>query len=218
MNIIDIFQLFSDQESCIKHLEKVRWASGKPQCPYCFSIKKITKQKNEHRYHCNNCNCGFSVTVNTIFHDSKVPLQKWFVAISLILGAKKGISAKQIERDINVTYKTAWYMAMRIRRAMIDQKEMLMGIIEVDETYVGGKPRKFINKNNGPKNKRGRGTKKISVIGLVERNGNVYAQIQKKIESKSLSELNRRKVNSEFSMVLTDEFKGYNKLKILLLI
>ncbi len=125
MDIVKIFEKFPTKKSCIEHLEKTVWSAG-PICPYCFSTTKITKQKNENRFHCNACQTGFSVTVNTIFHDTKLPLQKWFLAISLMLNAKKGISAKQLQRDISVSYKTAWYMAMRIRRAMIDQKEMLM--------------------------------------------------------------------------------------------
>lgn len=168
MNIVEIFNRFPSQDSCIKHLEKIRWPNG-PVCPYCFEEKQISKQKNESRHHCNSCNTSFSVTVNTIFHDTKVPLQKWFLAIMLMLNAKKGLSAKQIERDINVTYKTAWYMCMRIRRAMLDQKPMLMGIIEMDETYVGGRPRKTNDKKPTQYNKRGRGTKKIPVVGMVER-------------------------------------------------
>lgn len=140
MNITEIFKRFPEQKDCIKQLEKARWIDG-PECPYCFS-NKVSSYEKESRYHCNSCNTSFSVTVNTIFHDTKVPLQKWFLAITLILNAKKGISAKQLERDLKVTYKTAWYMAMRIRRAMIDNSTFLMGIIEMDETYVGGETQK----------------------------------------------------------------------------
>jgi len=212
MNLVEIFEKFPTQDDCRKHLEKVRWANG-PICPYCFSNIKIAKQENENRYHCNNCKTGFSVTVNTIFHNTKVPLQKWFLAISLILNAKKGISAKQLQRDLKVTYKTAWYMAMRIRRAMIDQKEMLMGIVEMDETYVGGKPRKN-NKKGGPKNKRGRGTKKTPVVGMIERGKDnyVFAKVQPVLSANNLNELVRQRVNKEFSVIITDEFRGYDRL------
>lgn len=212
MDIIEVFQKFPTQDDCIKHLEKVRWLNG-PTCPYCFSDKQIVKQKGENRYHCNNCRTGFSVTVNTIFHDTKVPLQKWFLAITLILNAKKGISAKQLQRDLKVTYKTAWYMAMRIRRAMLDQKDMLMGIVEMDETYVGGKPRKG-NNRGGPLNKRGRGTKKTPVVGMIERGDNnyVFAQVERKLNAKNLNELVRKRVNQEFSVIITDEYRGYDRL------
>ena len=96
----------------------------------------------EMRHHCNNCKTSFSVTVGTIFHHTHLPLQKWFLALSLILNAKKGISSRQLARDIEVTKDTAWLMQMRIRDAMIEQGELLSGIVEMDETYIGGKPRK----------------------------------------------------------------------------
>jgi transposase-like protein len=135
MNIMDLMKEFPTQEACLKRLELARWYKGR-RCPYCFS-EKTFKYKNALRYHCNDCNTSFTVTVNTIFHNTKLPLRKWFLAISLIMNAKKGISAKQLQRDLKVTYKTAWYMAMRIRRAMLDHVDMLMGIIErVDHSLM----------------------------------------------------------------------------------
>src|SRR5580704_17986571 len=111
MNIIQVYKQFPTTSDCIKHLENVRW-NGVPVCPYCKSTKQTPRPK-EQRYHCNNCNTSYSVTVGTIFHKTKVDLQKWFVAISLVLNAKKGISARQMGRDIGVTKDTAWYMIMR---------------------------------------------------------------------------------------------------------
>jgi transposase-like protein len=212
MNITAIFKQFPTQESCIEHLEKVRWSNG-PVCPYCFSDKSA-REKSQHRYHCNDCNTSYSVTVNTIFHDTKLPLQKWFLAISLILNAKKGISAKQLERDLDVTYKTAWYLAMRVRRAMLDDGELLTGIVEIDETYVGGKPRKGNKRGFDQPNKRGRGTKKTPVVGMVERgpNNKVCAMVQRDLTCNALTELVRRRVNTEFAMVITDGYSGYDKL------
>jgi len=120
-------------------LEKVRWNSV-PVCPYCKSTKTTTMKK-EQRHHCNTCNTSFSVTVGTIFHKTKLDLQKWFLAISLVLNAKKGISSRQLSRDIEVNKDTGWYMIMRIRRAFAEYGELLEGIIEMDETYIGGKAR-----------------------------------------------------------------------------
>src|ERR1700722_16322452 len=119
MNIISVFKTFPTQKSCIAHLEKVRWDKI-PTCPYGCDSKKHaqTKRKNEYRYHCNGCNASYCVTVGTIFQDTKLELQKWFLAISLIVNAKKGISSRQLARDIQVNLKTAWYMQMRIRKAM----------------------------------------------------------------------------------------------------
>lgn len=212
MNIVSIYKQFPTQESCIEHLEKVRWPNG-PVCPYCFSTQ-ATREKSQHRYHCNGCNTSFSVTVNTIFHDTKLPLQKWFLAISLILNAKKGLSAKQIQRDIEVTYKTAWYLAMRIRRAMLDDGELLSGIVEIDETYVGGRPRKGNKRGEDKPNKRGRGTKKVPVVGLIERgpNNKVRAMVQRDLTCNALTELVRKRIEADFTMVITDGYSGYDKL------
>jgi transposase-like protein len=213
MNIIEVYKKFPSQASCIEHLETVRW-KGTPTCPYCKS-PKVTAVKKEHRYHCNNCNTSFSVTVGTIFHKTKVDFQKWFVAISLVLNAKKGLSARQLGRDIQVTKDTAWFMGMRIRKAMAEYGDLLEGIIEVDETYVGGKPRPgTINNPNasGTANKRGRGTKKIPVVGMAERGGRVHAKVVKNTSQMTLSRLVRQNIDPEKAKVFTDEFSGYLKL------
>lgn len=127
MNIVEIFDRFPTEKDCLNYIEQIRW-KGTPVCPYCNS-KNQTPLKNENRYHCNNCNTSFSVTVRTIFHKTKLPLQKWFLAISLILNAKKGISARQLARDIKVNKDTAWSMGMRVRRAMVEQRELMTGIV-----------------------------------------------------------------------------------------
>jgi len=212
MNITTIFETFPTQESCIEHLEKVRW-SGKPSCPYCRS-QNTTPMVNEKRHHCNNCNTSFSVTVRTIFHHTHLPLQKWFLAVSLILNAKKGISSRQLARDLGVHRNTAWRISMQIRNAMtqVHQRELLVGLVEADETYVGGKPRK---RSGGEKPKRGRGTKKTPVFGVVERGGNVKAEVirDRNLSSKRISALVRRHVDVKNSVLVTDEFKGYIGIK-----
>lgn len=146
MNIIQIFNKFPTQESCLEHLDQIRW-NGNPRCPYCESENQ-TPLKDEHRYHCNNCNTSFSVTVGTIFHHTHLPLQKWFLAVTLMLNAKKGLSARQLARDLEVNKNTAWRITMKVREAMAYQGELLKGIVEMDETYVGGKPRKQGKKDN----------------------------------------------------------------------
>ena len=165
MNIIQVFQQFPTQEDYIAHLEEARW-HGEPTCPYCGSVNTVP---NQHRHRCYDCLTSFSVTVGTIFHHTHMPLQKWFLAISLILNAKKGISSLQLSRDIEVNKNTAWRIAMQIRKAMTqaDQRNLLTGVIEMDETYVGGKPRKG-TKGDGPNgtHKRGRGTKKPPVLSV----------------------------------------------------
>ncbi|MDP8208957.1 MAG: IS1595 family transposase [Candidatus Electryonea clarkiae] len=134
MNIISVFETFPTQESCIAYLESVRW-KDKPLCPYCKSPKSTALPK-ELRRHCNTCNASFSVTVKTIFHHTHLPLQKWFLAVSLILNAKKGISARQLARDLQINKNTAWRISMKIRDAMNErwQRELLTGMVEMDET------------------------------------------------------------------------------------
>ncbi len=134
MDIIQIFKQFPTPNDCLAHLEKVRWADT-PACPYCGSINS-SPLKKEHRHHCNDCNTSYSVTVGTIFHRTHLDLQKWFLALSLILNAKKDLSARQLARDIEVHRNTAWRVSMRIRKAMAEgaQRELLQGVVEIDET------------------------------------------------------------------------------------
>lgn len=212
VDIVKIYNKFPSQGSCLDHLETVRW-KGAPTCPYCKS-SNITPMAKERRHHCNACNTTFSVTVGTIFHHTHTPLQKWFLAISLILNAKKGLSARQLARDIGVNKNTGWRIAMKIRDAMFEsgQRELLSSVVEVDETYIGGKPRKG---NHGGHNKRGRGTKKTPVVGMVERGGKVKAEIVKKgsLKAKCLSALVRKNVDIRNATLITDDYKGYLGIK-----
>ena len=181
MNIIQIFQQFPTQEDCIARLEKARWGDT-PRCPYCDSINTT---RNDRRHYCYNCKTSFSVTVGTIFHRTHLPLQKWFLAIALMLNAKKGISALQLSRDVEVNKNTAWRINMQIRKAMTqrDQQDLLTGVVEMDETWIGGKPRKGSRDDDQPP-KRGRGTKKAPVVGAVERGGDVRAKATTKDKMK----------------------------------
>lgn len=211
VSIASVFRDFPTQEACIVHLERVRWGT-RPKCPYCQSDNTVPMQK---RHHCNNCNTGFSVTVGTIFHHTHLPLQKWFLAVSLILSAKKGISSRQLARDLEVHKNTAWRIAMQIRLAMTQtkQRELLVGLVEADETYIGGKPRK--GSSGGEPNKRGRGTKKTPVFGVMERGGKVKAVVVKdrNFQLKRISDLVRRHVDVRNAVLVTDEFMGYIGIK-----
>ncbi|MDE0507185.1 MAG: IS1595 family transposase [Gammaproteobacteria bacterium] len=211
MNILKMYERFPTQESCIAHLEKARWGNGKPVCPYCGSQNTA---KSQHRHRCYDCKTGFSVTVGTIFHRTHLPLQKWFFAILLMMNAKKGLSALQLHRDLKVNKNTAWRITMQIRKAMTtaNQRDILTGIVEMDETYIGGKPRKG-TKGDGPdgQHKRGRGTKKAPVIGAVERGGKVTARAvhKEKMKGRHLRAFVRERVKTEASQLITDEYKGY---------
>jgi transposase-like protein len=218
MNIIQIFKQFPTQESCIKHLEKLRWGKT-PICVYCGSTNtNPLNQERRFRHYCNGCCKAFNVTVGTIFHGTHVPLQKWFLLISLMQNAKKGLSSCQASRDIEVKQATTWSMMHRIRKAMGKDNSLLSGIIEMDETYVGGKPRKDNKKDDDDENNtgspRGRGTKKTAVVGMVERGGNVKAKSVAKNELNFMDFLKmiRKNINVAESLLVTDEYKAYNRM------
>ena len=208
MNIIQIYKKFPTQEDCLKHLEQVRW-NGKPSCPYCKSTNQ-TPMGKENRYHCNTCNTSYSVTVGTIFHKTKLDLQKWFLAVSLVLNAKKEISSRQLSRDLEVNKNTGWYLLMRIRKSILQNAELLKGIIEADESYVGVKAKNKHGRGGG--GTQGRNTKeKVPVVGVVERNGDVKAKVVNDVSSKTLKSFIKQNVELD-STVCTDEWRGYNEL------
>ena len=213
MNLVEIFKKFPTQKDCIEYLEKIKW-QDKPVCPYCKSTKSHSIPE-ELRHHCHNCRTSYRVTVGTILHDTRLPLQKWFLAICLILNAKKGISSRQLARDLEVNKNTAWSMQMRVRKAMTDTPSLLSGIVEMDETYVGGKPRKKNNDkdDDSTPNKRGRGTKKTPVVGMVERGGKVVAKKQKELKFKDLKRTAKQAIDFENTILMTDDYKGYIPFK-----
>jgi transposase-like protein len=220
MNLLQITKKFPTQKACIEHLEQLRW-KGTPVCTFCES-EKVSKLKNESRYHCNKCNRSFSVLVGTIFEETRMPLQNWFYSIGLMLNAKKGISAKQLQRDLGLSYKTAWYTLMRIRCALSDNVQFLRGVVQMDEVYVGGKPRKGNIRSKGnvittldKKNKRGRGTDKVKIVGIAERgkHGKVVAEVMERLTTKNLMALLKKHVSKNDSIVVTDGFKAYKQLE-----
>lgn len=220
MNILEVFNRFQTQEQAIEYLEKVRW-QGSPVCPYCGKEKvcrHVSGDRKNQRWQCQDCGRAFAVTVGTIFHGTHIPLRNWFLVIALMLNAKKSASACQIARDIGMRRPTVWSMMHRIRVAMnndIEQSQLLHGIVEADETYIGGKPRKWNNKKKGNKpNKRGRGTSKTPIIGAVERYGRVVAQKapKGKLNAKVLSSFIKKNVDRVASLIITDEYPVYHKV------
>lgn len=146
-SLFNVMEQFNSEEKCIAHFEEVRWPEGL-KCIRCggtrimkFKAKGKTG-KERHLYECVDCRYQYSVTTGTVFHDSHLPLTKWFLAIYLICSAKKGVSAKQLQRQLSTSYETAWYMAHRIRLAMKEDEDFCLkfaGVCEVEETYIGGK-------------------------------------------------------------------------------
>lgn len=159
----DLMVAFRDPQAAINHFTAVRWRHGK-FCPYC-GHNKIWSLKAGNLHRCAGCRTNFSITVGTIFENTKLPLKVWFGAMWLIANHKKGIASTQLAVDLNVTQKTAWFVLHRLRYAARTRSfnRPLKGTVEVDETYIGG------NDSNKPKNKRGK--KKQIIVGMLERGG-----------------------------------------------
>ena len=185
-------------------LEGIRWPKG-PICPHCKSDRVTALNGAKCRpglKKCKACRKQFTVTVGTIFERSHIPLADWVYAFARMCASKKGVSAHQLHRELRVQYKTAWFMCHRIREAMRDNVGILSGQVEVDETYVGGKPR------YKGQSKRGRGTKKTPVVALVERTGRVHSRVVTNVTGTTLKAAIRENVSSE-SVILTDDFRAY---------
>lgn len=227
MTFIDLIQKFPTEESCIEYYLKIRYPHSMA-CNHCGSVKVYHRKGNAKVFDCNDCNNTFSPFKGTIFEKSSTDMRKWFYAIHLFLNGKKGISGLQLQREIGVTYKTAWRMLQQIRMAMgnADQKEFFDTIVEIDETYVGGKPRKDnehddnLPKGTGTGAKRGRGTSKTPIVGVIDRNNKkVYAKIAmpnkdgKKLTAKQLMDiLNTVSKQQNNNTIITDEFRSYDPL------
>lgn len=214
MDLIKVMARFPTQEACIEYLEDVRWGEC-PICPHCGSDKVARKRENRRvgRWNCHGCKSSFNVLSGTIFQKTKVPLQKWFLGIAILLNAKKSVSSHQLARDLDMNQGSAWYMAMRIRKAMVDDEAFLLGIVEADETFVstdGSSPGRKDDDQDPPK--RGRGTKKMPVIGAVARGGKVIAKPVKHVTAKTLTAFLKRHIVAEDSVLITDKFRGYSRM------
>ncbi len=211
MDLITVCNKFPTQEACIAHLETARWGE-EPQCPLCGSddVARTNTKGRVGRWNCHKCKSSFNVLSGTIFQGTKIPLQKWFVAIAILLNAKKSVSSCQIARDLNMNQKSAWYMAMRIRKAMVDDSVFLHGIVETDEIWVTTDGSKKHDDDDPPK--RGRGTKQQTVIGAVVRDGKIVAKPTEKVTGKTLKAFLSSVVKADDAVLITDEFPGYNRM------
>lgn len=206
--------IFTDPDQAREHLESIRWPDG-AYCPHCGSTenrKLVGKSHRKGLYQCNGCRQQFSVTVGTVFERSKVALNKWLLAVHLMAASKKGMSAHQLHRMLGVTYKTAWFMAHRIREAMTEGMFTPMGgngkVVEVDETFIGH------DKSKKPKHsKKGRGYQhKYKVLTLVEREGRARSFHVDAVNAKTIVPILRQEIDRQ-SHIMTDEAGQYKHLR-----
>lgn len=208
IDLCGLIQQFGNEQQCRNYLESLRWHNG-VRCPKCGG-DKISSILKRDQYNCDNDSCRyqFSVTAGSVFHDTHLPLVKWFLATFLLCQSRKGMSANQLKRMLGVSYKTAWYLCHRIRHAMGDEVEhaKLGGIVEVDETYVGGKRRR----GDAPR-KHGRGTPKEIVIGIRQRGGDLRFFHAHDVKSGTLAKYIKENVSDDVDVVMTDDFSAYPK-------
>jgi transposase-like protein len=201
-NLYQLIKRFPTEDSCRDFLEQSRW-NGKPVCIHCGSSEKMYKIQGGKLYKCAKCRNPFSVKIGTIFEDSALPLQKWFHAIFVVSAHKKGISSCQLAKDIDVTQKTAWHMLHRIRLAMATKsyEKPLSGIVEIDETFIGGKTHGQGQGNIG----------KRPVLGMIQREGKARIDAIENVKSKTLKSFIRKNIDPD-SILMTDNYKGYKGL------
>lgn len=209
-SLLDVINTFKDEQTCVDHLTSLRW-NGNVISPFNSSSTVYVCKGN--KYKCKNTGKYFNVRTGTFFDNTKVKLQKWFLAMYLITSHKKGISSIQLGKDIGVTQKTAWFMLQRIRACFgIDNNgDQLENEVEIDETYVGGKNK---NRHASKKvaNSQGRSTKdKTPVVGMVERGGKLIARKVVDVREGTITDLVTTNVSSD-AKVYTDEYRGYNKV------
>lgn len=210
MTLIDVHTLFSTDEKCREILRRLRWPND-AECPRCKG-KAVALETEKDIYYCGECDYQFTVTAGTIFHDTHLPLLKWFVAVYLLCESRKGMSANQMKRVLGVSYKTAWYLCHRIRSAMKEaNRQMLDGIVEMDETFVGGKA-KNMHKKDRERKIQGRGSVgKEVVIGIRQRNGDLCFFHAEDVKSGTLAKFIQDSVSQDVDVICTDDFPAYEK-------
>lgn len=203
----DAFAYFSDRQRCVDYVVAMRWPDGKVSCPICGS-EAVTWLPTRFLYQCKGKHAKrqFSVKVGTLMEDSPIALGKWLIVLTMIGSCRNGISSYEVARTIGITQKSAWFMLHRLREGMTDNMGPLSGVIEADETYVGGKP------HNKHRSKMKQSDKKTPVFGIVERGGRVIAGVAAVANAKEILPVIAANVESE-STIYTDGSMIYDKLR-----
>jgi len=197
MDLCKLIEKYGDDNKCRAAIEHLRWPDG-VRCPACQS-EKISRIAARNQFDCDSCRYQFSATAGTIFHDTHLPLHKWFLATYLMCESKKGVPALQIQRMLKTTYRTAWHLCHRIRAAMLETApEKLNGTVEIDETYVGGKKRRW----------RARCERAV-VIGIRKRNGELRLVRAKDATAATVREIIAAHVGEDVEVIMTDESAIY---------
>lgn len=205
MTLKDLTQMFSTDEQCRNMLKRLRWPAG-VECVRCKS-RHVFEVATQKKFECVECGYQFSVLTQTIFHDTHLPLETWFMAVLLLVEARKGMSANQVKRTLGVSYKTAWYLCHRIRAAMKEaERPMLDGTVEMDETFVGGK-RRGVGKSAAMENKE-------IVVGIRQRGGDLRLFHAKDVTSGELAKYIKEHISTDVDVIVTDEYPGYPKAMI----
>lgn len=204
MTLVDVINLFDTDTKCRELLVRLRWPNG-PECLRCHGpVAELATEKQ--LFYCKSCDYQFTVTAGTIFNDSHLPLQKWFLATLLLCESRKGHSANQMKRELGVSYKTAWYLCHRIRAAMKEtEKPMLDGTVEMDETFVGGKLRGY---GQGWR-KEGTDRRKEVVIGIRQRDGELRFFHAADAKSGTLAKYIQENISTDVDVLITDEWQAY---------